>query len=279
MSSKFVNNPSFCFITPISYLKEYGTSSNTHLVLAHIVDTNDEYASYYKNRGEHGDLIICDNGAFELGESYSPTELVRLGKKCNANVIVLPDYPGQHQSKTIQAAEKVIDEIQDAGFKTMFAPQAEIGDLEGWIAAYLWAANNPDVDMIGMSILAIPNALPHIPKAYARVVMTQLLESRRIFNHDKHHHYLGLNAGPNIEIPSLILSGHLDTCDSSNPIWCALNGLWYDTETMDCMTQKKSWLPHVNFFIEYNKCEEEHAGIKHNIEITQDIFTNPKDYL
>jgi len=61
-----------------------------HLVLAHLVDEDKAYASFYASRKE---FKIMDNGAFELGESYDPTKLIELGTKCKADAIVLPDYP------------------------------------------------------------------------------------------------------------------------------------------------------------------------------------------
>ena len=124
---------------------------------------------------DRGDYVIMDNSAFELGESYKPYDLLDLGKKCGANAIVLPDYPGQDWHKTVDAAFNWNRIFKDAGFDTFFVPQSEKGDLEGWISAYEFASNNSNIDIIGMSILGIPNALPHIPKAYSRVVMTQIL--------------------------------------------------------------------------------------------------------
>jgi hypothetical protein len=247
------------------------------------VDKDPIYTRFYKRMADRGDFIIMDNGAFELGQSYAPEKLIELGTKCGAQVIVLPDYPGSCGAVTIAAAKEWGPEIRDAGFGTMFVPQSRQGDLEDWISSYGWASENSDIDIIGMSILGIPNALPHIPAAFARVVMVKLLQNDNIFNHTKYHHFLGLNAGPNIEIPSLLLMGALDTCDSSNPVWCGINGITYDLNSFDHMTYRKSILPSVDFSAiaptGYIFSKTMKDRITHNIDITLDIFHTPQMYL
>jgi len=264
-------NPKFCIIAPTAYLDEFAIKSNRHLVLAHLVDTDPKYAEFYSARDRLGDYIIMDNGAFELGESYSPERLVDLGNECGADAIVLPDYPFKPATQTIEAAKKWIPEIKSKGFHTFFAPQSEVGDLEGWINGYKWAASNPDIDIIGMSILGIPNAMPHLPEAYARVVMTQILIDRGIFNFDKYHHYLGLNAGPALEIPSLLNMRALDSCDSSGPVWSAILGHEY-TKNADSYLPTRKPKMHVDFNQPQTKNIATLLRIEHNIEMTLELF-------
>jgi hypothetical protein len=270
-------DPHFCIITPTSYLEEYASQSETHLVLAHIVDTNPIYADFYKRMSDRGDRVIMDNGAFELGGSYEPSKLIDLGYKCGADALVLPDYPGQSAIVTVLAAERLASEFKTAGFSTFFVPQGEVGDLEDWIAAYQYAAQSINIDIIGMSILGIPNALPYIPKSYARVVMTQILKDRGIFA-DKFHHYLGLNGAPNVEIPALISMGALNSCDSSGPIWSGINGIRYNTTQVDYMGVQKKYLREVNFDEPYSKKPHIHQAIQHNLDVTFDIFADPAEH-
>jgi hypothetical protein len=270
--------PSFCIIAPTAYCEEYASQSNTHLCLAHIAKYDEQYADFYRRMSDRGDYVICDNGAFELGHSYDPAYLVELGKKVGAKALVLPDYPGQSAQKTIDAANQYAAVFKDAGFDTFFVPQSEVGDLEDWVSSYVWGATNPEIDIIGISILNIPNALPNIPAAYARVVMTQLLIDRDLFNFDKFHHYLGLNAAPSVEIPALIKMNALDTCDSSNPVWCGINNIKYDTTRFDHMGLSKPYLRHVSFDEPLVRdCVFE--TIQHNVDVTLDIFKNPSAYL
>ena len=268
-------NPEFCIITPVDYIK-YAEWSTSHLTLAHLVDESEEYAAFYKTRSDLGDFVMMDNSAYELKEPYSPDKLLELGQKCGADAIVLPDYPFQPSSVTVEAAKKFIPVFKDAGIKTFFVPQSERGDIGDLINGYSWAANNPDIDIIGMSILGIPNALPHINYAYSRVVMTQKLIDANLFNFEKHHHYLGLNAGPALEIPSLLKMKALDTIDSSGPVWAAITGHRYSVDTDSLQSVSKIKMP-VDFHYPYSKDPDTHGRIVNNITMTLDLFEQTED--
>lgn len=273
---RLVSQPSFCFIAPTAYLSQYAVASTTHLVLAHLVDEDEAYAAFYAARSAAGDFIMMDNSAYELKEPYAPEKLVTLAKKCGAHAVVLPDYPFAPCAKTIEAAINFIPVFKDAGLKTFFVPQSSVGDLEDWVNGYKWAAANPDIDIIGMSILGVPNALPKVEPAFARVVMTQLLLDRGVFAHSKHHHYLGLNAGPALEIPSLLRMNVLDTIDSSNPIWMAILGHQYTNNTDSYLSVRKVNLP-VDFHAKRSKDNATHYRIEENIRLTKELFTLDDD--
>jgi len=275
-NSKYVKHPSFCYIAPTSHLQDV-LASKTHLVLAHLVDEDETYADFYHDLGTaSGDFIMMDNSAYELKVPYAPTKLIELASKCAADVVVLPDYPFQPASVTIEAAKEFIPQFKEVGLGTFFVPQSKKGDLEDWIQAYIWAAENPDIDVIGMSILGIPNALSNIDPAYARVVMTQLLIDRGVFNFDKHHHYLGLNAGPALEIPSLLRMNALDTIDSSGPIWSAILGHEYTINADSYLATSKPKMP-VNFHIKESRDAATITRINHNITLTQSLFAGAND--
>lgn len=267
--NEYKKSPSFCIITPTAYLDEYASQSNMHLVLAHLVDTDEQYAKFYHSRNE---FKIMDNGAFELGESYAPEKLITLATKCKADVIVLPDYPNQSADVTIEAAIKYAPMFHEAGFKTMFVPQSQIGDASGWQEAYEWATIDNDlVDVIGMSILGIPNALPRVHKAYARVVMTERLITERVFAFNKPHHYLGLNSGPKLEIPTLIKMGALTSCDSSGPAWAGICGHEYSENTDSFMSTSKI-KKHVDFAHPVITDVAVDRMIQKNIDLTLSLF-------
>ncbi|MEM4258049.1 MAG: hypothetical protein QXL17_02715 [Candidatus Thermoplasmatota archaeon] len=219
---------------------------------------------------------MMDNSAYELKEPYAPNKLIELGQKCGAHAIVLPDYPFQPGQKTIDAAIKFIPQFRDFGFKTFFVPQSKEGDLKDYIETYKWAATNPDIDIIGMSILGIPNAIPYCNPAYARVVITQILIDLGIFNFDKHHHYLGLNAGPALEIPTLIRMGALDTVDSSGPVWAAILGHAYTKEADSYQMVSKLKLS-VDFGLKFSKDEATHERIRNNLLMTLDLFNTQQN--
>jgi hypothetical protein len=245
--------------------------------LAHLVDTDAKYTDFYAQMSDRGDFIICDNGAFELGESYHPDKLIQLAQSCKAHALVLPDYPWKPGIVTIEAAKNLIPKVKSAGFKTMFVPQSEEGNVKDWIETYKWAANNDDVDIIGMSILGIPIALSHLPKVYARVVMTQILIEQGVFNFNKHHHYLGLNAGPGLEIPPLIKMKALHSCDSSNPVWHGILGHEYSLNTDSLLPVSKVKME-VQFNLPWIRDVDTHRRIQTNIDLTLNLFENKKRF-
>ena len=261
-------NPQFCIITPTAYCEPFASQSSMHLVLAHLVDTDEEYAEFYAGRKE---FKIMDNGAFELGDSYAPDKLIELAQKCNADAIVLPDYPFRPSIDTINAAQNLIKQVKEAGFQTMYVPQSETGDVADWIKGYVWGAFNQDIDIMGMSILGVPNAIPHIHIGYARVVTTQILIERNIFNFSKYHHYLGLNAGPKLEIPSLIGMGALDSCDSSGPVFAGICGHRYadNTDSLQCVEKIQK---HVDFAQPMTTKPSTLRDIQYNIDLTLELF-------
>lgn len=263
----------FCVIAPTAYLEQFATKSNTHLVLAHLVEKDATYASFYARRRLAGDRIIMDNGAFELGQSYDPSKLIDLGHACGAHAIVLPDYPFQPASVTIKAAEEHGPKIRDAGFETMYVPQSETGDVADWIRGYRWAGDEAYdmIDIIGMSILGIPNAWNYVPAAYARVVATEVLLRTHSFQRQFYHHYLGLNAGPALEIPSLIKMGVLNSCDSSNPVWAGICGHEYSLNTDSYLAVSKM-KKHVDFSYPMVKDKNTLRIIERNVELTLELF-------
>jgi hypothetical protein len=260
-------DPTFCIITPTPYLEQFASQSSMHLVLAHLVDTDERYANFYHNRDE---LKIMDNGAFELGQSYNPDKLLELAAKCDADVIVLPDYPGQPGSKTIEAAEKYLPIFKKAGYRVMFVPQSLKGDVDDYVKCYEWAANHPGIDVIGCSILGMPNAIPYCDVSYARVVMSQILIERGVFNFNKFHHYLGIQ-NISLEIPTLLRMKCLNSCDSSNPVWAGISGFKYNTTGDSYLQVSKRYLHEVNFNEKLHKLEILDI-VQYNVDIALGLF-------
>lgn len=267
----FAGTPQFCAIAPISY-SSMVKGRGAHLVLGHLIDEDEQYAEFSRTEANNGSFVMMDNSAYELKEPYSPNKLIELGRKCGAHAIVLPDYPFKPSSYTIDAAAVYAEQFRSAGFKTFFVPQSAPGDVEDWIHAYTWAANNPLIDIIGISILGVPVAWADIDPSYARVVAMNELKVRGLFNPQKHHHFLGLNAGPALEIPTLLRMGVLDTIDSSGPIWAAINGHRY-TYDADSYQQTRKLTNPVDFHLPFTKDSRTLARITHNLELTDQLFS------
>lgn len=233
----------FCHISPTSYLQTFCSNRPFHLTLAHLIEVDDTYTEFYvKEKSRIDCTIIMDNSAFEMykqgREMYPSGKLIEMAAKIDADYIVMSDYPGQPSEVTIDKAIEMAPELKGAGFGTFFVPQSQEGDLEDYISAFEWAAENSHlVDYVGVSILGAPLAYGvekgnKLQRFFARYKVMLELEKRGILQRLKDNgqkiHFLGMVDGPN-EIELLMpFSYDIDTWDSSAAIWLGLNGREFD---------------------------------------------------
>lgn len=240
----------FCHIASVSYLP-FVRQYSTHLILAHLVEENEEYRNFYiKLKQDNPNVFYhLDNSAFEMFKRgqpmYDSDKLLKMADKVGANSIVMSDYPKEHWYKTVVAAEKLIPKFKNEGYKTFFCPQSELGDLEGLMKGFKWAIDNTEVDYIGVSILACPLALGvnevkhgdekrdeafRMQRYLSRWAIFEELKKRNMlgWNTEKRFHCLGMTDGPK-EI-ALLREYHDDifSWDSSTAIWHAICGIEYD---------------------------------------------------
>ena len=231
----------FCHISPTEYLQELFPveEPRTHLVLAHLVEEDPGYADFYSNLHDNGHTIIMDNSAFEMykqGNPMYPTEkLIEMAWQCNADYVVMSDYPGEPFTKTIDAAEKMIPQLKKEDLKTFFCPQSEPGDVNGLLFGYKWALGNNDVDYIAFSILNIPLAYEcekhnKLQKYLSRYHFMRLIEEKGLLPNllSKKVHFLGMTEGPNEIALMGPYADFIDTWDSSAAVWAGLNGIQFD---------------------------------------------------
>lgn len=243
----------FCHIAPTSMLEEITPRNKSHLILAHLVETDAEYAQHYSDLVvAEGSEKIMDNSAFEMFKQGRPMlesdKLITLAKQCKATTVVLTDYPKENWKKTRDKAVEMLPSIKEAGFKTFYVPQSEVGDLHGYIQSVMWALKNPDIDYIGLSILGCPIALGLEEETYENGArddgykMQRFLSRWKIIQQieyaagshfigqlmEKRFHCLGLVDGPN-EV-NLLSPYHkyIKSWDSSSAIWAGIQGVKYD---------------------------------------------------
>lgn len=201
--------------------------SSINLVLAHLVGDN----YYTKTYAASKKPTILDNGAFELGVPYEPERLIELGKMINAQYIVLPDYPGQSWEFTIDAAKEYIPKFKAAGFKTFFVPQSEEGDFDGYMNCWDWAINEPNIDLIGCSILGAPKSLPSQDRLITRFIILRAIENainggyfdeKLLVNRI---HMLGMLDTVNEIALTRPFHWMINSWDTSAAIWAGINGL------------------------------------------------------
>jgi hypothetical protein len=223
------DNVDFCIISPTAGLERYATLSKTHLVLS-TEWTNEAYRNFYKACKAAGDFIILDNGAYENGtpkeDCWFPIQ------DLEPDVVVLPDYFLQPWQKTWHAAIAWLDRNVDviSGFEVCYIPQAEKGDLHGFLESYNEAVQDPRITWLG------------IPRALATAITDNPLmrvEFARMVKRDHPTlklHAFGMVNGDVHELGYLASAG-VTSVDSSAPVWRGWSGrsinYWGDREAWD----------------------------------------------
>lgn len=205
----------FCVISPTAGLEKYARLSKTHLVLGHMCSVT-AYREFYQQRKADGDFIILDNGAYEYGRPSISWEAIQA---LEPDVVVLPDYLLQPWQKTWHAAIAFLDEYShDAQeFEWLYIPQAEKGDLHGFLQSYQEAVADPRITWIG-----IPRALAYAitDNPLARVEFARLVK----WEHPTLNlHAFGMVNGDVHELGYLRSAG-VRSIDSSAPVWRGWNG-------------------------------------------------------
>lgn len=233
----------FCHISPTPHLNDFASGRKSHLVLAHLIEEDHNYTRWYnKDKVSNPDsVLIMDNAGFEMykqGRPMYPSEkLIDMGTRVKADYIVMSDYPAEPGQKTIDKAIEMAPELRAAGFGTFFVPQSKIGDLDDLIEGFRWASQAAEVDYIGVSILAVPNAYGveknnKLQRFLSRWSFMHRLRQEGILDAIKQNgkkiHFLGMVDGPNEVILVKEFLPYINTWDSSAAVWAGLNGILFD---------------------------------------------------
>lgn len=234
---------SFCHIVPTKYLDIFASGRRAHLVLAHLVEEDEKYASWYREEKKRSNcIVILDNSAFEMYKRdlpmYDSDKLVAMAEKVNADYVVMSDYPGEPAKKTEAKATEMAQALRANKRGRFFCPQSPIGHTKELINSFMWAAENPDIDYIGFSILNIPNAYGvekdnKLQRFLSRWRFCEELTLagffKKVLINNKKLHLLGMLDGPN-EIwllKDFLKAFH--TWDSSAAVWAGLHGIEFDS--------------------------------------------------
>ena len=263
----------FCHIAPTKHLS-LTDGRNTHLVLAHLIENDEQYVNYYlEQKKKYNCTLIMDNSAFEMYKQkksmYDPSKLIDMGKRIKADYIVLSDYPGEYGEKTIQACNEQAPKFKEANFKTFFVPQGQTGNISDLLDSFHYAVWSQYVDYIGVSILAAPLAYNvesgnNLQRFNSRLKLMYTLGEKGLLDKarekDKLIHFLGMLDGPNEIMYMHPFAEYIDTWDSSAAVWLGLNDQEFDdspTGIMDGKFEKE-----VDFDLDYVDNERIYKALK-----------------
>jgi hypothetical protein len=207
------------FITPTVYINKFGSQGDFQLGLSHLLNNecDNDYAQALKNTKQK---IVLDNGTFEKGNPEGIGSLLQKAGKIGASVVFAPDYLYNAQ-KTRFTLDVTIYELRqlqlDKSIKIGAVVQAK--DKQEWLSFYKELTLNPDVSMIGLSILAIPYVYK-MPITEARIACMKDLLKMNI-NHKKCH-LLGLGSSLKDVIFASQNCPFVYSHDSSSAFWNAM---------------------------------------------------------
>ncbi len=201
-------------IAPIYTTHRAIESSTFNMVLAHIADESPAYCEMFKSSPLD---TLLDNGAFELGYPMPADEMIRLGHKVGADILVLPDFPYEDWGRGWLTVTDEIMTYKGNGFKTLFVPQSTKDDVIGLYKSIERALENPQIDYIGLSILACPNA---------GLLRKEILERYKNWSAAKNRfHILGM-LGTVDEITELKeYESMINSWDTSAAVWYGINDI------------------------------------------------------
>jgi len=214
------------------------------MVLAQFAARDEDYFNFYKTRGEAGDVIILDNGAYE-GEQLWSEELIEVALRMdNVEMLVIPDVPNNFARNEDKCGE-FLDLLDDKfgwpdgeayPFNLMKVIHATPGVLKEFVVSYLNAELDSRISGVGFSRLTPAySSKSHLNDNRAdplrRVKFAQYLKRSELWCSRLEHHALG-QLGGLVEISCLAAEG-FDSMDSSAPVWRGLCGVEYNLGEWD----------------------------------------------
>lgn len=199
-------------IVPLAQL-ELAKEGDIHMVLTHLVHTNEEYADFYAKEKKYK---ILDNSAFE-GQLQSIEKVCGAAARVNADEIILPDivYDGSATIKAAKASLEYLDSESNLTVKTMAVVQGS--SEQEWWDCYSELAAMKGVDVIGFSKLSCPRCFG-FPISEARMQIVRTLEEENEWPEGKAIHLLGGSYHVVDEIKFMSKYEQIRSIDTSAPV-------------------------------------------------------------
>lgn len=188
-----------CIITPTKYINDpkIGGQSDFFLALSHLLDEgcSNEYAQEIRKFQATGKQVYLDNGLFENHTPEAPESLIKKAILLGADYVFAPDHLFDNE-KTQTAFVEFSKMARELGYSGKLAYVVQAQDMLTYISGYKWAEKNPEVDLIGLSILSIPRSFGDEKNQsimHNRRVAIQMLDI--YLDPKKPAHMLGLGEG------------------------------------------------------------------------------------
>lgn len=262
------------FISPISLQRQYGNLGDFNLVLAHLIPEPHEEANLYEHIMATSDIpIYLDNGLFENGESIDAVELANKAVGLKAEYVFAPDvlYNRKETEESLRDFVGIMKQInKEAGTNVKVAGVVQADNMSDYCESYEWMVKNPDISLIGLSILSIPKSFSEITSTDDIVVnRIECLKQIDSMETKKDSHLLGAGNSYGDIFYASGLCPWVKSHDSSSAIWNAIQGKRVDADTLKIEGGKADIK--VDFDWDESLTVKQIADIEHNIDIVRKL--------
>ena len=252
-----------CIITPTKFINDplVGWRSDFILALSHLLDVEctNKYAQALRSSWKD---IYLDNGTFENGVPEDHNSLLRKAKLIDAKYVFASDYLYDDE-RSKEALERMaqIRNLHHLNIKLGYVVQAKT--IEWYLKNYKRAEQNPDIDLIGISILTIPYCrqestwTPDI--TYNRIQTIETIDNEIHPKKDAHLLWLG---GSLLDLKKATFYPWIKSNDSCSAFMTWLYGKVYE----DMMVPWGKIKQKVDFDYHYNLDETQQKCITENID-------------
>lgn len=225
------------FITPTRGIRNFGSQGDFQLALSHLLDI-DEPNSYEKELLATGQQIILDNGLFENHQPEGIVNLIKKTQRIKATHFFAPDHL-YDAKRTLKAVEHTIYNLKrlELADKIKIAAVIQGKTEEEFFWLYDELQKIPEIDLIGLSILAIPrcfgsfegketkkNVYQHDDEEITPTRIKCLKKMIERGNNKKNCHLLGLGSSLEDVIFAKKNCPWVVSHDSSSMFWSAIQG-------------------------------------------------------
>lgn len=226
------------FITPTAYIKDYQSQGDFVLALAHLMDRHSSN-KYERAILDTGQDIILDNSLFENHVPEGIDSLITKALRVNATHFFSPDILYDARA-TLEALNNTIYVLNQrkAIDKIKIAAVVQASTEEEFFWLYDRYQEIPEIDLIGLSCLAIPRCFgsysksKHTKKEAYKHYDNQIVSSRiklmekmiKRGNNNKKCHLLGLGDSYSDVIFAKNNCSWIISNDTSSCFWNAMQG-------------------------------------------------------
>jgi hypothetical protein len=252
------------YIAPTKHLDEFSCyrGNDYHMILAQHIMGDLQYRDYYTKRGEQGDFLLLDNGAFEFGQSVAKDILLESALLTNPDLMVLPDKRG-FAKETLEMSFDFLEHlVPRIPKKTRIMAVVQGSSPDEWLNCFKEFAKEPNIKVIGIS--STHGFLPRESHYFSRAETIEYLAEHKLIPKGKSIHLCGLGNSGHMELDRLKGFDFIEGCDSSAPV---VHGLHDKPILMEERYQKIA--EPLDF--EMDISEDKHSLIYKNLDLFHNI--------